>query len=199
MNQSLKSIIAKAPHLPGIYKFFSGEGDLIYVGKAKDLRKRLQSYVRPSAKHGIKNQKMLEAAESVEWVETNSDMEALILEDNLIKENQPKYNVLLKDSKTFQYIKVTIQKEYPELLTVRRIERDGAKYFGPKTSGMDVQRIVESARRILNCVVKRISPLIQRVRSLKEQRSLSKSAGQPQKGLVLTIILSVVQALAPVW
>ena len=158
MNQNLKSIIAKAPHTPGIYKYFDDKGKLIYVGKAKDLRKRLQSYIRPSAKHGIKNQKLMEAAESVEWVEVNSDMEALILEDNLIKENQPKYNVLLKDSKTFQYIKVTLQKEYPELLTVRRIEKDGAKYFGPKTSGTDVVRLIESAHRIFKlCSQKNIS------------------------------------------
>jgi len=158
MNQNLKSIIAKAPHTPGIYKYFDDKGQLIYVGKAKDLRKRLQSYIRPSAKHGIKNQKLMEAAESVEWVEVNSDMEALILEDNLIKENQPKYNVLLKDSKTFQYIKVTLQKEYPELLTVRRIEKDGAKYFGPKTSGTDVLRLIESAHRIFKlCSQKNIS------------------------------------------
>jgi len=108
VSDQLKSIIAKAPHGPGIYKFLDSEGRLIYVGKAKDLRKRLQSYIRPSTKHGIKNQKLMEAADLVEWVEVNSDMEALILEDNLIKENQPKYNVLLKDSKTFQYIKVTV-------------------------------------------------------------------------------------------
>ncbi len=120
----------------------------MYVGKAKSLRKRLQSYVRPSAKHQVKTKSMLEAAEMVEWVETNSELEALILEDNLIKELQPKYNILMKDDKNFQYIKVTVQKEYPDLISVRRIEKDGAKYFGPKTSGMDVQRIMESAKRI---------------------------------------------------
>lgn len=158
MTPTLKSIIAKAPHTPGIYKYFDEAGQLIYVGKAKDLRKRLQSYIRNSANHGVKNQKLMEAAASVEWIETNSDIEALILEDNLIKENQPKYNVLLKDSKTFQYIKVTVQKPYPELLTVRRIEKDGAKYFGPKTSGLDVQHLIESAKRIFKlCSLKDIT------------------------------------------
>ena len=158
MTSTLKSIIAKAPNTPGVYKYFDEAGQLIYVGKAKDLRKRLQSYIRNSANHGVKNQKLMEAAASVEWIETNSDIEALILEDNLIKENQPKYNVLLKDSKTFQYIKVTIQKPYPELLTVRRIEKDGAKYFGPKTSGLDVQHLIESAKRIFKlCSLKDIT------------------------------------------
>lgn len=154
----LAKIIDKAPNRPGIYKYFDAVGELIYVGKAKDLKKRLQSYIRKSANHGVKNQKLMEAAKSVEWIETNSDIEALILEDNLIKENQPKYNVLLKDSKTFQYIKVTVQKEYPELLTVRRIEKDGAKYFGPKTSGSDVMHLIESAKRIFKlCSVRNIT------------------------------------------
>lgn len=131
---------------------------VLYVGKAKDLRKRLQSYVRPSAKHSAKTKSMLDIAHSVEWVETNSEVEALILEDNLIKELQPKYNVLFKDDKTFQYIKVTLEQDYPEVLTVRKIEKDGARYFGPKTNGSDVMRIMESAKRIFKlCSQRNIS------------------------------------------
>lgn len=148
MNPKLKKLVAKSPQGPGIYKFLDKKEVVLYVGKAKSLRKRLQSYVRPSAKHAVKTKSMLEAAELVEWVETNSELEALILEDNLIKELQPKYNILFKDDKTFQYIKLTVQKDYPELLTVRKVEKDGAKYFGPKTNGTDVQRIMESAKRI---------------------------------------------------
>jgi len=148
MNPKLSKLVAKSPTGPGVYKFLDEKGTVLYVGKAKSLRKRLQSYVRPSAKHAVKTESMLEAAESVEWALTNSELEALILEDNLIKELQPKYNILFKDDKTFQYIKITVQKDYPEVLTVRRIEKDGAKYFGPKTSGLDVQRIMESVQRI---------------------------------------------------
>lgn len=148
MNPKLSKFVAKSPQGPGVYRFIDEKRAVIYVGKAKSLRKRLQSYVRPSAKHAIKTKSMLEAADSVEWTETNSELEALILEDNLIKELQPKYNILFKDDKTFQYIKVTLQRDYPELLSVRKIEKDGAKYFGPKTSGLDVQHIMESARRI---------------------------------------------------
>lgn len=148
MNPKLSRLVAKSPQGPGVYKFLDEGGTVLYVGKAKSLRKRLQSYVRPAARHGVKTKSMLEAADTVEWVETNSEVEALILEDNLIKELQPKYNVLFKDGKTFQYIKLTLQNDYPEVLTVRRIEKDGAKYFGPKTSGLDVQRIMESVKRI---------------------------------------------------
>ena len=158
MNKSLSKIIAKSPQSPGIYKFISGDEIVLYIGKAKNLKKRLQSYIRPSTKHTTKTKKMLESAKSVEWVETNSELEALILEDNLIKKLRPKYNILLKDSKTFQYIKVTIQNDYPEVITVRKIEKDGAKYFGPKTSGTDVARVIESAKRIFKlCSSKNIS------------------------------------------
>ena len=148
MNPKLPKLVEKSPLGPGVYKYLDEKGAVIYVGKAKSLRKRLQSYVRPSAKHAVKTKSMLDTADTVEWMETNSELEALILEDNLIKELQPKYNVLFKDDKTFQYIKVTVQNDYPEVITVRRIEKDGAKYFGPKTSGLDVQRIMESVRRI---------------------------------------------------
>ncbi len=150
-NEALKilaKLTQKAPSGPGVYRFLDEAGKPIYVGKAKSLKHRLQSYVRASAKHGIKTIKMLEGARSVEWTETNSEVEALILEDNLIKALSPKYNVLLKDDKTFQYIKVTVQNDYPEILTVRKITKDGAKYFGPKTSGSDVLQLVESAKRI---------------------------------------------------
>ena len=158
MKKELSKLIAKAPQGPGVYKFLDKQKKIIYVGKAKSLRKRLQSYVRPSAKLGVKTEKMLEAAEGVEWTETNSEVEALILEDNLVKNLQPKYNILLKDDKNFQYIKVTVQKDYPEVLSVRRIEKDGAKYFGPKTNGTDAQRLLESVKRIFKlCSVRNIT------------------------------------------
>jgi excinuclease ABC subunit C len=158
MSRTLSKLVTKAPHGPGIYRFLDAEGAVLYVGKAKDLKKRLQSYVRPSMKHGVKTERLLESAVSVEWTETNSEIEALLLEDNLIKELSPKYNVLLKDSKTFQYIKVSVQDDYPEVTTVRRIERDGAKYFGPKTSGSDVIHLMESVKRIFKlCSVRSIT------------------------------------------
>lgn len=158
MNPNLKKLVARSPQGPGVYRFLDKKGTVIYVGKAKNLRKRLQSYVRSSVRQTVKTKSMLETAESAEWMETDSELEALILEDNLIKELQPKYNVLLKDDKTFQYIKVTVQHDYPEIITVRRIEKDGAKYFGPKTSGLDVQKIMESVKRIFRlCSYRRIT------------------------------------------
>ena len=159
MSKKLNKLIAKAPATAGIYKFLNDKKEVIYIGKAKNIKKRLQSYFRKSAKHGTKTTKMLEQSELVEWVETNNEVEALILEDNLVKTLQPKYNILLKDDKNFQYIKVTVQDDYPQVHTVRRITKDNAKYFGPKTNAGDVQRLIESAKRIFKiCSVKNITP-----------------------------------------
>lgn len=181
MSKKLSKIIAKSPTSPGVYKFLNEKKDVIYVGKAKNLRKRLQSYIRPSAKHGIKTKKMLESAFSVEWSETNSELEALILEDNTIKTLSPKYNILLKDSKTFQYIKVTLQKEYPEVLTVRKLEKDGAKYFGPKTSSGDVQRLMESVKKIFKlCSIRNIT-VDKKGKALKGAKVAVKTGGTTSK------------------
>lgn len=156
--KDFSKILEKLPHKPGVYKFLSEEKEPLYIGKAKDLKKRVGSYFRKSAKHSVRIKKMLEGVDDLQWVETNSEMEALILEDNLVKTEQPKYNVLLRDDKTFQYIKVTVQNDYPEVITVRKIHKDGARYFGPKTSGTDVRRLVESAKRVFKlCSVKNIT------------------------------------------
>jgi len=157
MSKNTDKIIAKAPNSPGVYKFLNDKKDPLYIGKAKNLKKRVQTYFRKSAKHSPRISKMLEKVDQIEWVETNNEIEALILEDNLIKELQPKFNVLLRDDKTFQYIKVTVDEDYPQVYTVRRITKDGAKYFGPKTSGSDVHKLMESVKRIFRlCSVRNI-------------------------------------------
>lgn len=158
MQAKLKKLLDKIPHSPGVYKFLNDKKEIMYIGKAKDLRKRVANYFRNADDRGIRIQKMLEQADDIAWVETNSEIEALILEDNLIKETMPRYNVLLRDDKTFQYIKVTVKDDYPEVYTVRRIVKDGARYFGPKTSGSDVARIMESVKRIFRlCPLKNIT------------------------------------------
>lgn len=156
--KSFSKIITKIPNKPGVYQFLNDEKEPLYIGKAKNLKKRVQTYFRPSAKHSPRITKMLEHVEDVAWIETNSEVEALILEDNLVKENQPKYNILLRDDKNFQYIKVTVDQDYPEVYTVRRIVKDGAKYFGPKTSGSDVKRLVDTVKRVFRlCSVRNIN------------------------------------------
>ena len=168
MKKSLTKIITKIPSSPGVYKFLNEDKEPIYIGKAKNLKKRVQTYFRKSAKrrsdsprtslHSPRIEKMLENVADLNWTETNSEIEALILEDNLIKEFQPKYNILLRDDKNFQYIKVTVNQDFPEVYTVRRILKDGAKYFGPKTSGSDVKKLIETVKRVFKlCSVRNIN------------------------------------------
>lgn len=158
MKKSFEKIIAKIPGSPGVYKYLDDQKDPLYIGKAKNLKKRVQSYFRKSAKHSLRISKMIEQVNDIKFIETNNEVEALILEDNLVKELQPKYNILLRDDKNFQYIKVTVDSDYPEVYTVRRITKDGARYFGPKTSGSDVKRLLETVKRVFKlCSVKNIS------------------------------------------
>jgi len=181
MGKSLEKIISKIPNTPGVYKFLNDHKVPLYIGKAKDLKKRVSSYFRQSAKHDIRITKMLEHAEDISWIETNSEIEALILEDNLVKELQPKYNVLLRDDKNFQYIKVTVNQDYPEIYTVRRITKDGARYFGPKTSGSDVKRLMEAVKRIFKlCSVRNIK-LDPKGTPLKGAKVAVKIGGSPAK------------------
>ena len=181
MAKSFEKIISKLPNTPGVYKFLNEKKEPIYIGKAKGLKKRVSSYFRESAKHGIRTSKMLEHVDEIDSIETNSEIEALILEDNLVKELQPKYNVLLRDDKNFQYIKITTNDDYPEIYTVRRITKDGAKYFGPKTSGSDVKRILETVKRVfMLCSVKNIKLDIKGT-PLKGAKVAVKIGGTPAK------------------
>ncbi len=138
-QKKIEALLKKLPHTPGVYKMKDGEGRILYVGKAKDLSRRVRSYFRKTVK-AVRTEKMLEHVEDLEWVEVNSDLEALMLETNLIKEFRPKYNVLMKDDKNYVYIKITKNEDYPRIEIVRRVERDGARYFGPKTAAHIVKK-----------------------------------------------------------
>ena len=117
--------------------------NVIYVGKAVNLYNRVRSYFRPSTPHTLKINKMISLIDHFEYIVVDSDLEAFILENNLIKEYSPKYNTLLKDSKTYPYIKVTLNEEYPRIIKVRSTQKDKAKYFGPYTSGQAVNDTIE--------------------------------------------------------
>jgi len=133
---------------PGIYKFLDKKGKVIYVGKAKNLKNRIKNYFQKSTQHVPKNQKLVENTVDFEWVETNTEQEAIILETNFIKELRPKYNILMKDDKNFVYIKVTLNEDYPRVMVVRKMEKDRAKYFGPKTSKSSVDKTLKLLTKI---------------------------------------------------
>jgi excinuclease ABC subunit C len=122
---------ANIPDLPGSYQFLDGDGRIIYVGKAKSLRQRLSNYFGPPAKLHPRTQQMLEEAESVEWITVRSDLEALMLEYNLIKTHRPRFNVRLVDDKSYPWVAITVNEDFPRAMVVRGAKRKEWRYFGP--------------------------------------------------------------------
>jgi len=147
----------KLPKKPGVYLMHDKDDEIIYVGKAVVLRNRVRSYFRESTKKTVKIQQMVKHIAWFEYVVTDSEMEALVLENNLIKENQPKYNTMLKDDKTYPYIKVTVADDFPRIVMCRRVIKDNARYFGPFTSGEAVRETIDLLRKaykVRNCAMK---------------------------------------------
>lgn len=139
---------------PGVYLWKNDRGQIIYVGKAVNLRNRVRSYVRHDAKRVPKVSAMMSHAADVETIVVANEMEALILENTLIKKHRPRYNIMLRDDKTYPYIKVTVQEDYPRVFMTRRVHRDGARYFGPFADAGAVHRVlklIQRAFRIRSC------------------------------------------------
>jgi len=144
-------VASKLPHLPdspGVYLWKDEQGETLYVGKAKSLRSRVRSYFSADNSDNPKNRHLVGKIADVETIVVPSEAHALILEANLIKEYKPRFNISLRDDKSYPYIKVTIQEAFPRVYVTRRLMNDGARYFGPYTD-------VGAMRRALN-VVKRI-------------------------------------------
>ena len=142
-------ILEKVSHLPttpGVYLWRDKYQRIIYVGKAINLRNRVRSYVQQDVNRSVKVAAMMRRAWDVETIQTKTEMEALILEATLIKEHHPKYNIMLRDDKTYPYVKVTVQEDFPRLFMTRRLERDGAKYFGPFTDVTAVHHVLRILR-----------------------------------------------------
>ena len=130
-SDSIKNALAVLPEKPGVYLMHEAEGKVIYVGQAVVLKNRVRSYFRNLASHTPKVRAMVAKIAEIETIITSSEVEALILECNLIKKYRPRYNISLKDDKTYPYLKVTMQEDFPRLHMTRRLMRDGAKYYGP--------------------------------------------------------------------
>ncbi len=139
----IKENLKKLPNSPGVYMHKDKMGEVIYVGKAISLRNRVRQYFQSSAKLHPKVRAMVSHIAEFEYITCSTEMEALILECNLIKKYMPKYNVLLRDDKTYPYIKVTVNEDFPRVLKTRLIEKDGSRYFGPYSDAGAVNRIVE--------------------------------------------------------
>lgn len=135
--------LKKLPDLPGVYLMKDDTGHIIYVGKAINLKNRVRQYFQSSKNHSIKVKKMVQHIVSFEYIITRSEVEALVLECNLIKKFDPKYNIRLKDDKTYPYIKINIQDAFPRMTIVRQMKKDGARYFGPYTNVNAMWEIVD--------------------------------------------------------
>lgn len=133
MTGQISDKLKNLPAGPGVYLYKDQAGRVIYVGKALSLKNRVRSYFQPGAQHPPKTRLLLEKVADLEVIVTDSEVEALILEQNLIKEHRPHYNVLLKDDKSYPYLKVTLGEDFPRVMITRRHVRDGSRYFGPYT------------------------------------------------------------------
>ncbi len=143
VSEELLEKVSHLPTTPGVYLWHDKYNRIIYVGKAINLRNRVRSYVRQDANRAPKVTAMMRRAVDVEIIQTKTEMEALILENTLIKEHHPKYNIMLRDDKTYPYIKVAVQEDFPRVYMTRRMERDGAKYFGPFTEVTAVHQVLK--------------------------------------------------------
>jgi excinuclease ABC subunit C len=147
-QQQLLTAVSRFPETPGVYLMKDADGKLLYVGKAVNLRSRVRSYFMSDHEDRAQIPGMLRLLDHIDLIVTNTGAEALILEANLIRKHKPKYNIELRDDKHYPYLKVTVNEPFPRLLVVRRVERDGAKYYGPYTDVKTMRRVADFAKRI---------------------------------------------------
>src|SRR5262245_28450293 len=144
ISEKLQGILATLPSKPGCYIMKSAEEKIIYVGKAINLKNRVSSYFHADTSHGSKARRLVREIVDLEWILVGSELEALILEMNLIKKHRPKYNIRLKDDKRYPYIKIQWHEPFPKVTVTRQMTEDGSRYFGPYTSAWAVHQTLEA-------------------------------------------------------
>src|SRR5882672_9467244 len=162
MNPTVEAKLKSIPPGPGVYLYRDAGGQTIYVGKAKSLRNRVRTYFQDSRDLDERKDQMMDAIEDLEFIMTDTEGEALALENNLIKQHKPKYNILLRDDKTYPFIKVTANEPFPRAVITRRVRKDGALYFGPFfPAGLARKslKLIERYFLIRNCNIKIYSKL----------------------------------------
>lgn len=147
-NFNIQEELKKLPGKPGVYLMHDEKDAIIYVGKAISLKNRVRQYFQSSRNKGVKIEQMVTHISRFEYIVTDSELEALVLECNLIKEHRPKYNTMLMDDKTYPFIKVTVNEPFPRVMMARRMKKDKAKYFGPYTSAGAVKDTIELIRKL---------------------------------------------------
>lgn len=148
MMFDIEEELKKLPACPGVYIMHDDKDAIIYVGKAISLKNRVRQYFQKSRNLGIKKEQMVEQIARFEYIITDSELEALVLESNLVKEHRPKYNTMLKDDKNYPFIKVTVGEEFPRIMLARKMKKDKSRYFGPYTSSTAVKDVIELTRKL---------------------------------------------------
>ncbi|HYL92291.1 MAG TPA: GIY-YIG nuclease family protein, partial [Alphaproteobacteria bacterium] len=144
LNEKIRTL----PAQPGVYLYKNAEGEVIYVGKAKSLRARVRSYFQEGvAEANAKTGSLLREAVDVGYIVVDNEKEALALENNLIKQKKPRFNILLRDDKTYPYIKLTLGERFPRVYVTRRLKKDGSEYYGPYFPGNLAYRVVDLVHR----------------------------------------------------
>ena len=143
---NIREKIAELPHNPGVYRYLDASGTVIYVGKAKDLKRRVSQYFRPPEQLDRKTRALVEHIDSLQYTVVETEEDALLLENNLIKQLQPHYNILLKDDKTYPWICIR-NEPFPRVMLTRRYVNDGSRYYGPYASVQHAHRLLRRPRR----------------------------------------------------
>ena len=150
----LTAKLAQLPDRPGVYLYKDAKGQIVYVGKAASLRGRVRSYFQDSRPRDAKTDALVGQIHDLEFIVTGNDLEALILESNLVKRHRPRYNIILRDDKHYPFLKLTTNEEYPRLVVARRVQQDGAAYFGPfypATAMRETLRLVRQLVPLRTC------------------------------------------------
>jgi len=146
-SDKLKSTLSNLPDSPGVYRYYNEEGTLIYVGKAKSLKKRVSSYFNKQSQYNRKTEKLVSEISKIEFTLANTEFDALLMENNLIKQNQPKYNILLKDDKTFPYLCI-LKERFPRIISTRKYIAKQGEYFGPYSSVVSMKSVLDLVRQL---------------------------------------------------
>jgi excinuclease ABC subunit C len=147
-SERVREKLRHLPDRPGVYLMKGAEGEVLYVGKAKSLRSRVRSYFGAAYAESLKTRELVRRVEDLETIVVSSEAEALILENNLIKEHRPRFNINLRDDKTYPYIKVTVGDRFPRVLVTRRLLRDGSRYYGPYTDVRRMRQVLDTVKRL---------------------------------------------------
>lgn len=180
MTQELDQRLKEIPADPGIYQFRDRNGQLLYIGKAKNLRKRVCSYFQRTKDLEPPKQIMVRRIAKIEFTIVDSEIEALLLEANLIQKHQPPFNVMLRDDKSFSYIKITTRDDFPIIARTRRLVRDGSRYFGPYTSSLAVRNTLIALKYFFpypSCTISRSGPCLE----VKHGQSIGPARGEASK------------------